>query len=87
MKITRSALEGTHLGGTVTYVVFTDDDRMIGLIGDGRDWRGHRYGGRRWWAAWRQEGDTAARWNSGGLAYRTRAAALSALASAVEGQS
>jgi hypothetical protein len=85
MKIMRSALGDTHLGGTVTYVVFTDDDRMIGLLGDGREWRGHRYGGRQWWACWREDGDQAARWNSGGLAYRTRAAALSALSSVVGG--
>lgn len=67
-------------GGTVVYRV-TLDGRWVGWVGDERPWRGHRYGGRRWWACWREDGDTAARWNShtaeGG--HRTRGAALADL--------
>lgn len=72
-------------GGTVTYRV-TLDGRWVGWVGDERPWRGWRYGGRRWWACWREDGDTAARWNSfaysdGGHA--TRAAALADLVAQV----
>jgi hypothetical protein len=67
-------------GGTVTYRVMLDD-RWIGWVGDRREWRGSRYGGRQWWACWREDGDTAARWNSFSNSddYPTRKAALAAL--------
>lgn len=66
-----------HAGGTITYRVFLDG-RWVGWVGDGRPWRGWGYGGRRWWACWRQDGDTAARWSTD-LDYRTRTAALAGL--------
>ena len=66
-----------HGGGTVAYRVLLDG-RWIGWTGDGREWCGSHYGGRRWWACWREDGDTAARWSTD-LDYRTRASALSAL--------
>jgi hypothetical protein len=67
-------------GGTVVYRV-TVDGRWIGWVGDQRPWRGWRYGGQFWWACWREEGDTAARWNShdDGDGHKTRAAALADL--------
>lgn len=68
-----------HGGGTVTYRVYVADR----WVGDGRAWRGWRYGRRQWWAAWRQPGDTAARWNSR-LTHDTRAAALTALLIRIE---
>ncbi|WP_157115800.1 hypothetical protein [Nocardia puris] len=58
------------------------DGRRIGWVGDERAWRGHRFGGRRWWAAWREDGDTAARWNTGDHPLRTRAEAVAALTQA-----
>ncbi|HKS46376.1 MAG TPA: hypothetical protein VJT49_14945 [Amycolatopsis sp.] len=66
-----------HTGGEVTYRVEVDG-RAVGWVGDGRPWRGHRFGGRRWFACWREDGDTAARWDSG-LEYGARSAALAAL--------
>lgn len=69
--------EAMHAGGQVAYRVAVTG-RTIGRVGDGREWLGWRHGGRRWWACWREEGDTAARWNSG-LCYRTRGEALAAL--------
>lgn len=74
--------DGFHAGGTVTYRVHIDG-RWVGWVGDGREWRGWRYGQRRWWACWRQEGDTAARWNSD-LTHPTRRAALVDLTDQVE---
>ncbi|OLT03207.1 hypothetical protein BJF90_26390 [Pseudonocardia sp. CNS-004] len=67
-----------HAGGTVTYLVMDRNGSMVGMLGDGRDWKGWRYGGRRWWACWRQEGDQAARWSTD-LDYPTRKGALYAL--------
>ena len=61
-------------GGEVAYRVKVNG-HPAGWVGDGRPWRGHRLGSRKWWACWREEGDTAARWDSG-LDYGTRAAAL-----------
>ncbi|MET9231420.1 hypothetical protein [Lentzea sp. NPDC003310] len=58
--------------GTVIYRV-TVDGTWIGWIGDYRDWKGWRYGGRRWFACWRQDGDTAARWYRNELPTRTAA--------------
>jgi hypothetical protein len=66
-----------HEGGTVTHRVLLDG-RWVGWVGDGRPWRGSTWGGRRWWACWREDGDTGARW-SPGLDYLTRTAALAAL--------
>ncbi|GAA1223169.1 hypothetical protein GCM10009676_00540 [Prauserella halophila] len=74
---TLERVEAMHEGGTVAYRV-TVDGVFVGWVGDGAPWRGHRYGGRRWWATWRQDGDTAARWSSE-LEYPTRARALAAL--------
>lgn len=66
-------------GGTVAYRV-TLNGRWVGWVGDVRPWRGWRYGGTQWWACWREDGDTAARWNSNDdQPHRTRAAALAAL--------
>jgi hypothetical protein len=66
-------------GGTVVYRVVLDG-RWIGWVGDERPWRGWRYGGRKWWACWREDGDTAARWNSfDDRPHATRAAALADL--------
>ena len=73
-----------HEGKTVTYRVLLDGV-WIGWVGDGREWRGYRYGGRKWWAAWRQDGDPYARWNTGGITCSTRTEALSALLSVVKG--
>ena len=52
--------------------------RWVGWVGDGRPWRGWRYGGRHWWACWREHGDTAARWRTD-LVHPTRRIALDAL--------
>ncbi len=66
-------------GGTVVYRVLLDG-RWIGWVGDERPWRGWRYGARKWWACWREDGDTAARWNSfDSKPHATRAAALADL--------
>lgn len=73
--------DGFHAGGTVTYRVYLGD-RWVGWVGDGREWRGWRYGARRWWACWRETDDTAARWNSD-LTHPTRRAALADLAAHV----
>lgn len=72
-----------HAGGTVTYHVHVGD-RRVGWVGDGRPWRGWRFGGRRWWACWREDGDTAARWGTD-LDYPTRAAAVAALLAQAQG--
>ncbi|WP_446225002.1 hypothetical protein ACTWPB_07750 [Nocardia sp. IBHARD005] len=55
------------------------DDRWVGWVGTARKWRGHSYGGLKWWACWREDGDTHARWSSESTAYPTRKAALAAL--------
>jgi hypothetical protein len=66
-----------HGGGNVTYRI-TVDGRWIGWVGDGREWRGSHYGARKWWACWREEGDTAARWNTG-LTHTSRKSAIAEL--------
>jgi hypothetical protein len=68
-----------HSGGTVAYRVLVAG-RWVGWVGDGRPWRGWRFGGRRWWACWREDGDTAARWGTD-LVHPTRRIALAALLS------
>ncbi|MGW3467971.1 hypothetical protein ACWDKQ_05755 [Saccharopolyspora sp. NPDC000995] len=73
-----------HAGGTVAYVVEVDGV-AVGWVGDGREWRGWRYGGRRWWACYRLSVDTAAQWSTG-LDYAARKAAVSALLEKVAGQ-
>ena len=72
-------------GGSVVYRVMLDE-RWIGWVGDERPWQGWRFGGRRWWACWREEGDTAARWNtfSDDRERTTRAAAVADLLAQVE---
>jgi hypothetical protein len=75
VKLTREP-EPLHAGGQVSYRV-TVAGRWIGWVGDARPWRGWRYGQRHWWACWREEGDTAARWNSEPLS--SRQAAVQAL--------
>jgi len=77
-------------GGTVVYRV-TLDGRWVGWVGDTRPWRGWRFGGRQWWACWREDGDTAARWNShdngrNDSGHPTRAAALADLIAHVRGE-
>lgn len=64
-------------GGTVTFKV-VHEGTWIGWVGDGRSFNGSRYGARKWWACWRQEGDTAARWCSD-LEYTSKKRALVAL--------
>ncbi|OLT43049.1 hypothetical protein BJF85_02805 [Saccharomonospora sp. CUA-673] len=76
-EVALERVEAMHDGGVVAYRV-TLAGRWVGWVGDGAPWRGHGYGGRRWWACWRQDGDTAARWSSE-LEYPTRARALAAL--------
>lgn len=71
-----------HAGGSVTYCVHIGG-RLVGWVGDGRQWRDYGYGGRKWWACWRESGDTAARWSTD-LDHPTRAAALAALVERVE---
>ena len=66
--------EAMHGGGEVAYRV-TVNGRWVGWVGDGREWRGWRFGSRRWWACWREDGDTAARWNSD-LVHTSRRAAV-----------
>lgn len=62
VKLTREP-EPMHAGGSVAYRV-TMDGRWIGWVGDARPWRGWRFGQSYWWSCWREEGDTAARWNT-----------------------
>lgn len=71
--------DGLHGGGTVAYRVLVAG-RWVGWVGDGRPWRGWRYGGRRWWACWREDGDDAARWSTD-LDYVSRRTAVVALLS------
>jgi hypothetical protein len=66
-----------HSGGTVAYRVCLAG-RWVGWIGDGREWKGWHYGGRKWWGCWREDADTAARWNTY-LTHPTRGGALAAL--------
>lgn len=75
----RGAMAG---GGTVSYTVELDG-RWVGWVGDERAWLGHRHGGRRWWACWREDGDSAARWNTGDTVHPSRASALEALIAVV----
>lgn len=78
VRLTReTGHDSMHNGGTVSYRVYLDG-RWVGWIGDGREWKGWHYGARKWWACWREESDTAARWNPG-LTHRTRTDALAAL--------
>jgi hypothetical protein len=78
VRLTRETGHDTmHSGGTVAYRVYLDG-RWVGWIGDGRQWKGSRYGGLKWWACWREEADTGARWNPG-LVHRTRTDAVAAL--------
>jgi hypothetical protein len=70
-----------HAGGSAAYRVLVED-RWVGWVGDGQAWRGWRYGARQWWACWREDGDTAARWSTD-LDFATRAAALDALTAQV----
>ena len=76
------APDAMHSGGTVAYRVLLADGtsagRWIGWVGDGRAWRGWRYGTRQWWACWREHGDTAARWSTD-LTYPTSTAAVADL--------
>lgn len=67
------------LCGTVVYAVLVDGHR-IGWVGDHRQFRGTRYGGRQWWACWREEGDSAAREDSiNDASFHARKAAVGAL--------
>lgn len=82
MKLTREP-KPMHAGGSVAYRV-TVAGRWVGWVGDARPWRGWRYGRAYWWACWREEGDTAARWNSGEAELSSRAAAIEALLDQVD---
>lgn len=64
--------------GATSYAVHLDGT-MIGWVGTAREWKGSRYGGLKWWACWREDGDTAARWNSDDAAPASRKAAVDAL--------
>lgn len=64
-------------GGTVTLKV-VHEGTWIGWIGDGRKFNGSTFGARKWFACWRQEGDTAARWCSE-LEFTSKKRALVAL--------
>jgi hypothetical protein len=76
--------EEIALGGTIVYAVLVDG-RRVGWVGDERPWRGHRYGQRQWWACWREDDDSAARWNSfDAPVMRSRKAALTALTEQIE---
>ncbi|MFC9966363.1 hypothetical protein ACFVH4_19210 [Nocardia ignorata] len=55
------------------------DGQWIGWVGTARAWRGSRFGALKWWACWREDGDTAARWSSEPTAHPTRKAAIAAL--------
>lgn len=72
VRLAKDTATKPGMGGTVVYRV-TANGTWIGWIGDYRDWKGWRYGQRRWWACWRQDGDTAARWNQTDLSTRTAA--------------
>ena len=67
------------MGGATTYRVLLDN-RWIGWVGDGREWTGRGFGGRRWWACWREADDAAARWSTGLDFYRRHAALIALLA-------
>ncbi|RSM73425.1 hypothetical protein DMH04_41170 [Kibdelosporangium aridum] len=84
ISLQRTTAIEPHHGGTVVYRV-TLNGRWIGWVGDGRHWRGWRYGQRLWWACHREDGDTAARWRSE-LVHPTRASAAADLYEQVEGQ-
>lgn len=75
--------DALHSGGSVTYRVF-DGDCWVGWVGDGRKFNGSRYTGRKWWACWREDGDTAARWSTG-LRFTSRADAVDGLAHRIAG--
>jgi hypothetical protein len=85
ISLQRTIAVEPHLGGTVVYRVMLDG-RWIGWVGDGREWRGWRYGERRWWACHREDGDTASRWHSE-LVHTSRAAAAADLYEQAEGKS
>ncbi len=77
VQLTRTTEIDPFLGGSVVYEVRIDG-RRVGWVGDVREWKGWRYGGQRWWAAHREDGDTAARWRSE-LTLDTRRAAVAEL--------
>jgi transposase len=84
LQLRKESNEDTlHSGGKVTYRVY-DGDRWIGWVGDGRKWQGHRYGAQRWWACWREDGDSAARWSTG-LRFAKRQDAVDGLAARIAG--
>lgn len=64
-------------GGTVTFKV-VHEGTWIGWVGDGRKFNGSTFGARKWFACWRQDGDTAARWCSE-LEFTSKKRALVAL--------
>lgn len=80
--LTRSGGPAMASGGTVAYTANVGG-RWVGWVYDERPWLGHCHGGRRWSAAWREVGDSAARWRGEG--YPTRAAAVAALTARVPG--
>lgn len=75
--------DALYSSGTVVFRVY-DGDRWVGWVGDGRRFNGSRYGARKWWACWREDGDAAARWSTG-LRYEKRQEALDGLAARIAG--
>ena len=61
-------------GGTVTFKAYARG-RWVGWVGDQREWKGHRFGSRRWFACWREDGDEYARERVDGLTTRSAAVA------------
>lgn len=81
--VLRTSDRGAMAGGGTTSLEVYLDGRWIGWVGDERRFTGTRFGGRRWWACHREDGDTAARWNTEG--HRSRTAAVDALVARVRG--
>lgn len=78
--LTRTGGPAIASGSTVAYTVNLLG-RWIGWVYDERPWLGHKHGKRSWSVAWREAGDTAARWRSED--YRTRDDAVAVLVAVV----
>lgn len=72
--------------GTACFQAYADDGLWVGWVFDDRDWLGDRFDLPRWHAAWREQGDSAARANTFGLPpMRHRAEAVEWLEATVSG--